>query len=147
MPLLYLCQRDNGYVTRQSLEEIAEITGVSSTEVGSIVGFYTLYHDRPGGKYRIQVCTDLACGLRGADEFLENLCANIGVRVGEVTPDGLFSIEEVTCLAGCDHAPMFQVQSGDDISYHENQTVETTLEWMEAVRREQAKVTGQEASQ
>ena len=73
MPLLYLAQRENGYLTKQSLQDIADVLGLSTTEVGSIVGFYSLYYDEPGGKYRIQVCTDLPCALRGAEEFLEKL--------------------------------------------------------------------------
>jgi len=113
MPLLYIAQRETGYITKQGLEEIAEILEITPTEVGTIVGFYTLYHDRPGGKYRVQVCTDLACALRGADDFLARICANLGVKVGETTADGLVTIEEVTCLAGCDRAPMFQGQTGE----------------------------------
>jgi NADH-quinone oxidoreductase subunit E len=105
--------------------------------VASIVGFYTLYHDEQAGKYRIQVCTDMPCALRGAEEFLEKLCDNLGIQVGETTEDGLVTIEEVKCLAGCDKAPMFQVQTADDIAYHENQTVESTMELIEKWRKEE----------
>jgi NADH-quinone oxidoreductase subunit E len=127
MPLLYLAQRGSGYVTKAAMNEIAEILGISATEVASIVGFYSLYYDKPAGKYRIQVCTDLSCALRGAEQFLEKLCENLGIRVGETTPDGQVTVEAVMCLAACDKAPMFQVQSGDGLSYHENQTVESTM--------------------
>ncbi len=136
MPLLYLAQREQGYITRESFEEIAAILDISPTDVASLVGFYTLYHDKPEGRYRIQVCTDLPCALRGADEFLENLCRNLGIRVGETTPDGLITVEAVMCLAACDKAPMFQVQSGDGLVYHENQTVESALD---VIRRLQEK--------
>ncbi len=125
MSLLYLAQRENGFVSKKELGEIAEILGISTTEVASLVGFYTLYYDKPEGKYRIQVCTDLPCALRGAEDFLDKLCENLGIRVGETTPDGLVTIERVMCLAGCDKAPMFQVQSGDGLTYHENQTTES----------------------
>jgi len=94
--------------------------------VVSLVGFYTLYHDEQAGKYRIQVCTDLPCALRGADQFLADMCENIGIKVGETTADGLVTIEEVKCLAACDKAPMFQVQSGEGLEYHELQNVEST---------------------
>jgi NADH:ubiquinone oxidoreductase subunit E len=134
MPLLYLAQRDKMYVTKSDMEEIGEIIGISSTEVDGIVGFYTLYYDAQGGKYRIQVCTDLPCALRGAEEFLDRLCENVGIRVGESTPDGMVTIENVTCLAACDRAPMFQVQSGDGLAYHENQTAETALEIINHLR-------------
>ena len=135
MPLLYLAQRENGYVTRQAMAEIAEILDISTTEVGSIIGFYTLYYDEPGGKYRLQVCTDLPCALRGAEQFLEQLCENLGIRVGETTPDGVVTLEHVMCLAGCDKAPMFQVQSGDGLTYYENQTVQSAVELVERLRR------------
>jgi NADH-quinone oxidoreductase subunit E len=136
MPLLYLAQRENGYITKQMLNEIAEILEINPTEVAGIVGFYTLYYDKPAGKYRIQVCTDLPCALRGADEFLEKLCQNLGIQVGETTPDGLVTVEAVMCLAGCAHAPMFQVQMGEGLEYHEDQTVDTTLELVENWRKQ-----------
>jgi NADH-quinone oxidoreductase subunit E len=136
MPLLYMAQRQAGYVTRQAIQEIAELVEISPTEVVSIVGFYTLFYDQPGGKYRIQVCNDLPCALRGADEFLEKLCNNLGIKVGETTPDGKITVESVTCLAACDKAPMFQVQSGDGLNYHENQTVESALDLINKLRKE-----------
>lgn len=127
MPLLYLAQREYGYVTKQALSEIGEILELTPTEVASIVGFYSLYHDEAAGKYRIQVCTDLPCALRGAEEFLEKLCENLGIQVGETTADGLITVEKVMCLAGCDRAPLFQVQTADGLTYHENQTVESAM--------------------
>lgn len=138
MPLLYLAQQAYGYLTPEAIEEVGDLLGLTATEVGSIVGFYTLYHDKPEGRYRVQVCTDLPCALRGADRFAEALCANLGIRLGETTDDGLITIEEVMCLAGCDRAPMFQVQDTDGIHYHENQTVETALELIQRLRKDGA---------
>lgn len=135
MPLLYLAQREGGFVTKQAMLDIAEICGITATEVAGIVGFYSLYYDEAEGKYRIQVCNDLPCALRGADEFLEKLCQNLGIKVGETTPDGVVTVEAVMCLAGCDKAPMFQVQSGDGLKYYENQTVESAMELVEQLRR------------
>jgi NADH-quinone oxidoreductase subunit E len=137
MPLLYLAQQEPGYITKQAMQEIGEILEMPVTDIDSIVGFYTLYHEAPAGRYHVQVCTDLPCALRGADEFLKQLCENIGIKVGETTPDGKVTIEEVTCLAGCHRAPLFQVQSGDDISYHENQTVESATALIEELRTRQ----------
>jgi NADH-quinone oxidoreductase subunit E len=128
MPLLYLAQREDGYVTLQEMNEIARILGISTTDVASVIGFYTLYHDRPGGKYRLQVCTDLPCALRGADQFLEQLCENLGIKVGGTTADGMVTVEAVMCLAACDKAPVFQVQSGEGLAYYEEQSVESALE-------------------
>ena len=135
MPLLYLAQREEGYVTKESMQDIADLIEVDVTEVASIIGFYTLYHDEKAGKYRMQVCNDLPCALRGADKFLDSLCGKLGIKVGETTPDGLVTLEAVMCLAACDKAPMFQLQSGADLSYHENMTVDKTAELIEALKK------------
>lgn len=134
MPLLHLVQRDQMVIDRKSMDEVASILGISTTDVASVVGFYTLFHDKPGGRFRIQVCTDLPCALRGAERFMEQLCERLGIEPGETTPDGLFTVEPVMCLAACDKAPMFQIQSADGLEYHENQTVENALSLIEGLR-------------
>ena len=135
MPLLYLAQREVGFINRQSLLDIAEIIETTPTEVASVIGFYTLFHDTPGGRYHLQVCTDLSCALRGADLFVEQLCQNLAIRTGETTSDGLITVEEVTCLAGCDRSPLFQLQGDGETTYHENQTIETTLKLVEELKQ------------
>lgn len=135
MPLLYLAQRENGHVTKVAIGQIAEICEITVTEVASIIGFYSLYYDEPSGKYHVQVCTDLSCALRGAEQFLEKLCENLGIKVGETTPDGKVTVEAVMCLAGCDKAPLFQVQSPEGLEYYENQTVESALELINKLRQ------------
>jgi len=134
MPLLYLAQREEGYVNKESMKDIASILDITETEVASIIGFYSLYHDKKAGKYRMQVCNDLPCALRGSDEFLNKLCENLGVKVGETTEDGLVTIEAVTCLASCDRAPMFQTQGPDGIKYHDYMTIDRTMELIEALK-------------
>jgi NADH-quinone oxidoreductase subunit E len=134
MPLLFLAQREQGFVSNHAIEDIANILDISTTQVASIIGFYTLYHDQPGGKVRIQVCTDLPCALRGADQFLKELCEALEIQPGETTADGLITVEEVMCLAACDKAPMFQTQTGDHIEYHEKMTVEKTLQWIDTLK-------------
>jgi len=138
MPLLYLAQRERLHVSREDMAEIADILGITSTEVASIVGFYSLYYDEPKGKYHLQVCTDLPCALRGADRFMQELCARLNIKPGETTADGLITIEPVMCLAACDKAPMFQLQSGAGLKYFENQTVETALALIEQLRQDAA---------
>ena len=139
MPLLFLAQQQEGYIPQQSLQDIAEIVEIHPTEVASIVGFYTLYHDKPAGKYRIQVCTDLPCALRGAEVFLGQLCENLGINVGETTPDGLVTVEAVMCLAACDNAPVFQVQTPDGNIYCEHQSIETAMKLIETWKNSQPK--------
>ena len=135
MPLLYLAQSEEGYITKDAMQDIADLLEISLTDVGALIGFYTLYHDKKEGKYRMQVCTDLPCALRGADQFMESLCANLGIQVGETTPDGSITLEAVTCLAACDKAPMFQIQSRSGLEYHENMTVDKTMELVETLRK------------
>ena len=135
MPLLYLAQREEGYITKDAMQDIADTLEISITDVGAIVGFYTLYHDKKEGKYRMQVCTDLPYALRGADQFMESLCANLGIKVGETTADGLITLEAVTCLAACDRAPMFQIQSKDSLKYYEDMNVDKTLELIDTLRK------------
>ena len=135
LPLLYLAQREYGYVTVQAIEEVAALLELDPTQVGGLVGFYTLLHDQPGGIYKIQICTDLPCALRGAEKFAAQICENLGVQFGETSEDGMIMVEEVMCLAGCDKAPMFQVQEPDGIHYHEDQDVESAMKIIEALRK------------
>lgn len=131
MPLLHLAQQEAGYITQQAIADIAEICEISSTEVTSIVGFYTMFHDTPGGKIRLMVCTDVACRLRGAREYLATLCNALGLEPGQTSADGMVTIEEVKCIAACDHAPVFQSQINDEVEYHENQNPARTLDWLQ----------------
>jgi NADH-quinone oxidoreductase subunit E len=142
MSLLYMAQHDavqqtgRLYISETAMQEVAELLDLDRTEVASIVGFYTLYYDHPTSRYRIQVCTDLPCALRGAEHFLEQLCKRLNIKPGETTSDGIITVEPVMCLAACDKAPMFQLQSGDGLTYHENQTVESAMALIETLRNE-----------
>lgn len=109
MPLLLMSQEEYGYITEDGIIEVAQIVGEDPTAVKSVAGFYSMYSKRPKGKYWLQVCTDLPCALRGADQFYEDLKAYLEVTEdGGTSPDGLFTVEHVMCLAACDKAPMLQ---------------------------------------
>lgn len=127
MPLLYLAQSEYGYVSKDAMQEVADIIGYSATDVAGIVGFYSLYYDHKAGKRRVQVCTDLPCALRGAEKFGDALCAKLGVKWHGTTADGEFTLEPVMCLAACDKAPMFQIQDADGIHYHESESAEKPM--------------------
>jgi NADH-quinone oxidoreductase subunit E len=133
LPLLHLAQREDGFITLAAMKDVADLAEVTVTDVASIVGFYTLFHDHPEGKIRLQVCTDVACMLRGAEDYLKALCQGLGIQPGETTADGMVTLEEVKCVAACDRAPMFQSQIGEVIEYHENQTPEKTLDWLRSM--------------
>lgn len=135
LPLLYLAQREYGFVSIEAINEIAKLLDLDPTQVGGLVGFYTLLHEHPGGTYKIQICTDLPCALRGAEEFAGQLCENLGIQFGETTEDGTIMVEEVKCLAGCDRAPMFQVQEPDGIHYYEDQNIESAMAVIQELRK------------
>jgi NADH-quinone oxidoreductase subunit E len=108
MPLLYIAQEEYGWVNQDGIEEVAQILDLDPTQVKSIAGFYTMYSEKPKGEYWLQVCTDLPCALKGADDFHAWLKDELGVEEGGTTEDGMFTVEHVMCLAACDKAPMLQ---------------------------------------
>jgi len=119
LPALDIVQRRQNYLTDDDIRDVAQALDLNVTEVQAVVGFYTLLRKEPTGKYIIQVCTDLPCALRGADEFYRRLCERLGLAPeGGTTDDGLFTVEEVVCLAACDKAPVAQI----NLEYYENLT-------------------------
>ncbi len=120
LPVLWEVQERQGWINSEAEAWAADRLGVSAAHVHGAVTFYTMYKQRPLGKYHIQVCTTLSCMLRGCDALMEHLRNKLGIREGEVTPDGKFSLVRVECLGSCGTAPMFQLN--DD--YHEDLTLE-----------------------
>lgn len=116
MPLLYIAQEQNGYITTEVMNEIARTLKMDPVDVLGVVTFYTMYHTSPVGKYHVQVCTNVSCMLRGGYELLKETEEKLGIQKGGVTADGKFSIEEVECMGACGGAPMIAVN--DD--YYEN---------------------------
>ena len=108
MPLLFIAQEEYGWVNPEGIAEVGEILNLDPTQVKSIAGFYTMYSEKPKGKYWLQVCTDLPCALKGADEFHAWLKEELGVEEGGTSADGMFTVEHVMCLAACDKAPILQ---------------------------------------
>lgn len=108
LPLMHLAQHHYGHMSDEAMREVAGILDLDPTHVLSLAGFYTLYYEEPVGKYVLEICNDLACALRGADEFVEMAKNKLGVGVDETTEDGMFTIKTVMCLAACDRAPMLQ---------------------------------------
>src|SRR5262245_5654843 len=109
IPMLLLAQKEHGYVKAETIEYVARLLDLNPSEVDSIMSFYTLLRRRPVGKYHILICTNLACLLRGSDEIEASVKRKLGVGLGEVTPDGLFSAIEFECLGSCTTAPCIQV--------------------------------------
>ena len=108
LPLMHLAQHEYGYMSPEAMREVAEILDLDPTHILSLSGFYSLYYEEPMGKYVLEICNDLACALRGADEFVDMATKKLGVPVDGTTDDGLFTIKTVMCLGACDRAPMLQ---------------------------------------
>ena len=109
IPLLHRAQQAHGYVTGQAIIEIAGVLGLTTAEVRSVATFYTMFHLEPKGRHVVSVCHNLACTLAGATSVIEGLEAHFGVRCGQTTKDGEFTLERAECLAACDLAPMIQI--------------------------------------
>ncbi len=105
LTLLWQAQEADGWVTPQTVETVAELLGLTASDVESVLSFYSMYRRTPPATRRLQVCRSLACAMKGAEEILEHVRAETGVGPGETAPDGSFSVEVVECLAACDHAP------------------------------------------
>ena len=109
LPALWLVQRQYGWVSEAAMQHVAEVLGVSMVRVYSVVTFYHMFHEKPPGKYNIQVCHNLSCSLRGAEKLIVMLQRRLGVGTNEPTPDGKFMIQRVECLGACEHAPCAQI--------------------------------------
>jgi NADH-quinone oxidoreductase subunit E len=130
---LYIAQRRQNYLTDEDVQDVAQALDLNATEVQAIIGFYTLLRREPTGTYLIQVCTDLPCALRGAEDFYHRLCERLGLPPqGGTTSDGLFTVEEVVCLAACDKAPVAQI----NLDYYESLTDEKVDAVIAALREE-----------
>ena len=113
LPLLFLVQSVEGYVTEQGMREVADMLGLTSAQVLSSGSFYTMLKKQPQGEYLISVCRNISCTHRGAPAVVEAFEERLGVAVGETTPDGKFTLETAECLATCDGAPSIQVNYED----------------------------------
>ena len=109
LPLLHLCQEEEGYLTEESLREAADRLGLSPAQVAEVASFYDMFRLRPGGRREIWICQNLSCSLLGAEEVIRRLEEELGIRTGDTTPDGLLTLKRVECLAACGLAPVIQV--------------------------------------
>lgn len=131
LPALYLAQREKNWLDDDDIEAVADALGIETTHVHSIIGFYTLFRKEPAGKYMVQVCTDLPCALRGAEEFFKRLCERMELGPkGGTTEDHLFTVEPVVCIAACDKAPCLQI----NLEFYESLTDEQIDEVIDRLR-------------
>ena len=138
---LYLAQAQNGgYLTGAAMRHVAEQIRCTPAEVEDVVSYYTMFYTRPVGQYVINVCRTLSCALLGAERVTEEIGAKLGVKPGETTADGMFTLMEVECLGACDRAPVVMV---NDTHWHERLAPEQSAQFIEDLRtRGLAAVTG-----
>lgn len=130
IPVLYLAQQEFGYLSPEAIEYVAKMMELSPARVYGVVTFYTMLNMKPIGRHHIQVCRTLPCALKGAEKITALIRTKLGIRLGETTKDGKFTLSEVECLASCGTAPMMQIN--DD--YHENLTEERVVEILKTLK-------------
>ena len=109
IPLLHLAQEQDGYVTDDAMRHVAELTGTTPAEVRGTASFYEMFKFHPVGKHVVNVCTNISCLVLGGEELLHHAEEKLGVKAGGTTADGMFTLEDVECIAGCTEAPCVQV--------------------------------------
>jgi NADH-quinone oxidoreductase subunit E len=116
LPALHGAQDELGWLSPETLDEIATYIGIHPAQVREVASFYTMYNLKPVGKYHLKICTNVACCLRGADELVAHCEKKLGIRCGETTPDHKFTLMEEECLGACGTAPAMMINQ----DYQEN---------------------------
>jgi len=120
LPILHLAQKDFGWISVEVMDYVAELLDIQHIEVYEVASFYSMFNLKPVGKCVIEVCRTGPCWLMGAEDIVEYMEKKLGIREGETTTDGMFTLKAVECLASCGTAPMMQIGE----TYHENLTLE-----------------------
>ncbi len=120
MSALTIVQEENGYLTSEAMDAVADYLGMSPISVYEVASFYTMYRLKPAGRHSIGICSSISCRLKGYTSVVNHLETRLGIKLGETTSDERFSMRAVECLGACVHAPMMQI----DKDYHEYLTPE-----------------------
>jgi len=120
VPTLLYAQDEVGYLSDEAIAEIAQRLELKELDVRNVITYYSMLTMKPRGKYNVQICTNIACILRGADDLYHHCQDKLGIRHKQTTPDGQFSLEEVECIGACSWAPAMQV----NYDFHENLTAD-----------------------
>lgn len=132
MPSLHIAQQEEGYITNEGLRAVAEAINLTVADVESVATFYTMYYQKPQGKKIINVCTSISCYLRNCDSLVSHLEQRLGIKRGETTADGNYTLNTVECIASCSSAPALQVNG----EFYENLTQESVDALIDQLDRE-----------
>jgi len=132
IPMLMYAQDEVGSITPEVKEEVARRVGITTLQVDEVVGYYSMMHTRPMGRYHLQICTNISCLLRGGDRLWERACKRLGIGHKQVTADGKISLEEVECIGACSWAPALQV----NYDFMHNVTADALDEVIQILRKE-----------
>lgn len=130
LPALHVAQGHLNYVSDEVLGMVAELLSLPVSYVQGVATFYTMYNKAEVGKYHLQLCTNVSCMLRGAEKLLSGLEEHLGIKAGQTTGDGLFTLAEVECLAACGTAPVLQIND----KYYENMDLDQAKALIEGLR-------------
>lgn len=133
LPLLHLVQAEYGWTSVPAMDKVAEYLNIQPIEVYEVASFYTMYFLEPKGKYVLEVCRTGPCCLVGAEKIMTHIEQKLGVKEGEVTPDGLFSWRGVECLAACGFGPVLQI--GPEYTFYENLTEQSVDQLIDDLRK------------
>lgn len=117
LEVLHMIQEDHGFIHEEAEKEVAEYLGIPAIDVREVMTFYTLYYNKPKAKTRFCVCRNLSCSLLGGEQMLKYLEEKLGIKAGQMTRDGKYSIETVECLGACEHAPMLQLNDDEYVKF------------------------------
>jgi len=128
---LHLAQKQEGWLPLSAMNKVAKILELSPMAVYEVATFYTMFHRKKQGKYLLEVCTTTPCEICGSGKIVDAIQKHLGIKIGETTKDGLFTLHEVECLGACVNAPMMNI----DEDYYEDLTPETTIKILEALKK------------
>jgi len=132
MACLAIVQQEQGWVSPESEVAVASYLGMPVIAVHEVTTFYNMYNQKPMGQYKLNVCTNLPCQLRGGQKALDHVCQRLGVALGETTPDGAITVQMSECLGACADAPVLLVNDRDMCSYMTNDRLDDLIDTLAA---------------
>ena len=134
MACLTMVQKERGWVSRDSEDEVAAYLGMAPIAVYEVTTFYNMYNQQPVGRWKLNVCTNLPCQLREGQQAIAHICSKLGVAVGGTTADGQFTVQQSECLGACADAPVMLVNDREMISFMSNDRIDDLLATLAAAK-------------